>query len=272
MGGEQQQPSTAAVADIPPAYLALYVQAAGRFGLPWELLAAVGKVETDHGRNPAMNAPNPAGAEGPMQFEPPTFAEYSSAADDPNPNIYDPRDAIFAAAAMLSANGASDNTPGALYAYNHADWYVNEVLAWAATYTSDAAVGTNGQLAAGAAPAATQAVSYALAQLGTPYQWGAESPGVAFDCSGLVQAAYQAAGITLPRVAQNQYDAGPPVPTGQPLQPGDLVFFGTDTNHVDHVGIVINQTQMIDAPHTGALVRTEPFNWPDYLGATRPAN
>ncbi len=145
------------------------------------------------------------------------------------------------------------------------------MLAWAAAYTSEAAVGAPGELAAAGAPAATTAVAYALAQLGTPYLWGGESP-AGFDCSGLVQAAYAQAGISLPRVAQAQYDAGPHVPAGQPLEPGDLVFFGSDPSNVDHVGIVVNQSEMVDAPHTGALVRTEPFDWPDYLGATRPAS
>jgi cell wall-associated NlpC family hydrolase len=270
MGGEPAQPSTAALADIPATYLTLYQQAGVEFGLPWELLAAVGKVESDHGRNPAAYEANAAGAVGPMQFEPATFAAYDWAAGHLDPSIDDPHDAIFAAAAMLRADGAPDETQAALYAYNHADWYVSEVLAWAAAYTSAAAVGANGELAAGGAPAATTAARYALSQLGTPYLWGGESP-AGFDCSGLVQAAYEQAGITLPRVAQDQYDAGPPVPDGQPLDPGDLVFFGTDRSHVDHVGIVINESEMVDAPHTGALVRTEPFDWPDYLGATRPA-
>lgn len=56
--------------------------------------------------------------------------------------------------------------------------------------------------------------------------WGGETPGVGFDCSGLVQAAYLAAGIALPRVAQDQFDAVPPVPARDALEPGDLVFFG----------------------------------------------
>ena len=118
--------------------------------------------------------------------------------------------------------------------------------------------------------AAQEAVAYALAQIGTPYEWGAETPGVAFDCSGLTQAAYAAAGIQLPRTAQAQYDAGPPVPAGQPLEPGDLVFFGTSTSNVTHVGIVIGDGDMVDAPHTGADVRIESYDWPDYVGATRP--
>ncbi len=127
-----------------------------------------------------------------------------------------------------------------------------------------------GTTADGESAAAAVAVAYAEAQLGTPYLWGGSGEG-GFDCSGLVQAAYQAAGIQLPRVAQAQYDAGPALPAGRPLEPGDLVFFGTDPAHVDHVGIVVAGGEMIDAPHTGAFVRVEPYRWPDYLGATRPA-
>ncbi|MDA8062331.1 MAG: NlpC/P60 family protein, partial [Actinomycetota bacterium] len=101
-------------------------------------------------------------------------------------------------------------------------------------------------------------------------------------CSGLTQAAYRAAGISLPRSAQAQYDAGPLVPGGQPLQPGELVFFGESVTAVDHVGIYVGvqdgQSVMVDAPHDGADVRVEPFPdvvgdaWGDeiYLGATQP--
>ncbi len=121
------------------------------------------------------------------------------------------------------------------------------------------------------------AVAFANKQLGVPYVWGAESPGVAFDCSGLAQAAYASAGITIPRVAQAQYNAGPQV--GGALKPGDLVFFGSGPTGVSHVGIYIGGGQMIDAPHTGAVVRVEPIpttigaSWGAdiYVGATRPA-
>ena len=274
LGGiRQMEPSATALADIPPDYLALYQQAATQFAIPWQLLAAVGRVESDHGRNPASWEPNAAGAVGPMQFEPATFAAYNWASGSPNPNIDDPRDAIFAAAAMLVANNGRVDPRGALYAYNHADWYVNEVLSWAAVYSSESN-GASGGLAdvpiADAGPTAGAAVTFALAQLGTPYVWGGEGPG-GFDCSGLAQAAYQAAGINLPRTAQEQYDAGPPVPAGQPLQPGDLVFFGASTIAVDHVGIVINQDEMVDAPNSGAVVRIDSLHWNDYLGATRPS-
>jgi cell wall-associated NlpC family hydrolase len=73
---------------------------------------------------------------------------------------------------------------------------------------------------------ASVAVAWALAQVGTPYIWGGEAAGVGFDCSGLTQAAYRVAGVALPRVAQDQFDAGPRLGSGTMLEPGDLVFFG----------------------------------------------
>lgn len=273
LGGEPTTTGVTAAAAIPADYLDLYQQAASTCpGLPWQLLAAIGTVESGNGTStlPGVHSgANPAGAEGPMQFEPATFAEYAlpvpaGGADPPSP--YDPVDAIYAAARDLCANGARNGVdlPGAVYSYNHSDSYVQQVLALAAELAGS-------QSAAAPTAAAAAAIAYAQAQLGTPYQWGGDQPGVAFDCSGLTQAAYQAAGIQLPRTAQQQYDAGPPVPAGQPLEPGDLVFFGPDPGDVEHVGIMINQTEMIDAPHTGAVVRVEAYQWPDYLGATRPA-
>ena len=123
------------------------------------------------------------------------------------------------------------------------------------------------------------ALAYAEAQVGTPYQWGGERAGVGFDCSGLAQAAWRSAGISIPRVAQEQFDVGPQVPQGETLQPGDLVFFGAGPNDVTHVGIVTDPAgEMIDAPHSGALVRVDPFSiipgsrWGGdvLVGATRP--
>jgi len=126
--------------------------------------------------------------------------------------------------------------------------------------------------AAGTGPsaAAEEAVAWALARLGTPYRWGGTGPG-GFDCSGLVQAAYAASGIALPRVAQAQYDAGPHLAADEPLEPGDLVFFGSSPTAVDHVGMALGDGTMVDAPHTGAVVRVEPIWGTGYVGATRPA-
>lgn len=274
-------PSQTAVADIPPDYLLLYEQAAVAFDVPWQVLAGIGKVECDHGRNPdpacwQEGAENAAGAGGPMQFLASTWQTYGVAANGSGtPDRWNAADAILSAANYLKANGAPENIEAAVFAYNHSDAYVQQVLAWAGLYASE--YGPNRTAprqvtggAQGPTSAAQAAVAYALAQLGTPYLWGGEGAG-GFDCSGLVQAAYAAAGVGLPRVAQAQYDTGPPVTAGQPLQPGDLVFFGADPADVTHVGIVVSPGEMVDAPHSGAVVRIEPYSWADYLGATRPA-
>ena len=285
-GGLQvSNPSQTAVAEIPAEYLALYEQAGLAFGIPWELLAGIGKVECDHGQStdPACTqegVTNSAGAGGPMQFLASTWQTYGLDADGNGvADRWDPVDAVFSAANYLRASGAPADIPAAVYAYNHSQSYVAEVLAWAAAYTqpADATGTTSGGPAeeppadATGSPVAQEAVAWALAQIGTPYEWGAEAPGVAFDCSGLTQAAYATVGIQLPRTAQAQYDAGPPVPAGQPLEPGDLVFFGPGPTGVEHVGLVIGNGEMVDAPHTGADVRIEPYDWPDLVGATRPA-
>jgi cell wall-associated NlpC family hydrolase len=116
-------------------------------------------------------------------------------------------------------------------------------------------------------------VSFARQQLGVTYVYGAEIPGKAFDCSGLAQAAYSAANISIPRVAQDQFDAGTPIYPPTILLPGDLVFFGSSKTTVEHVGIYIGDGKMIDAPHTGAVVRVDDgfTSWsnPPYVGAVR---
>lgn len=119
------------------------------------------------------------------------------------------------------------------------------------------------------------AINYACGQIGLPYEWGGNGPAngdKGFDCSGLTTAAYNAAGISLPRTAQTQYDAGPLVPAGQPLLPGDLVFYGTASN-VHHVGLYIGGGKMIQAPETGQLIQISSYRWSgdDYLGASRPS-
>jgi hypothetical protein len=108
-------PSVEALSDIPPAYLAWYLAAAGTCsGLPWDVLAGIGKVESDHGRSAApgvRSGANSAGAEGPMQFEPATFARYAVNADHASElSPYNPADAIYTAAAMLCADGAASGT------------------------------------------------------------------------------------------------------------------------------------------------------------------
>ncbi|WP_405849504.1 C40 family peptidase [Streptomyces sp. NBC_01518] len=104
-----------------------------------------------------------------------------------------------------------------------------------------------------AALARQQAVAFARAQVGKPYVWGAAGPG-SYDSSGLTQAAWKAAGVTLPRVITDQANAGPTVSLAD-AQPGDLVFFHDD---ITHVGVYVGDGTMIHAPKPGAYVREEP--------------
>ncbi|MEV5316352.1 NlpC/P60 family protein [Streptomyces sp. NPDC052687] len=99
---------------------------------------------------------------------------------------------------------------------------------------------------------AEKAIAFARAQIGKPYVWGATGPG-SYDCSGLTQAAWKAAGVTLPRTTYDQVNAGTTVPLSAAL-PGDLVFFYDD---VTHVGIYIGNGMMIHAPKPGTYVREE---------------
>jgi cell wall-associated NlpC family hydrolase len=254
-------------AAIPAAWVTLYQQAAATCpGMPWPVLAAIGTVETGSGQSTApgvWSGSNSAGAEGPMQFEPATFAAYATVgpggARPASP--YDAVDAVYTAAALLCANGAGSASTlrVAVEDYNHSGSYVDTVLALSLAFQQDPA--TPG--------AVVGALSFAAQQLGTPYLWGGTGSG-GFDCSGLVQAAFAHAGVTLPRVAQDQFDAGPGVPAGSPVEPGDLMFFGAGPSGVDHVGLYVGEGEMIDAPHTGAVVRFDAADWPDLVGATRP--
>ena len=131
--------------------------------------------------------------------------------------------------------------------------------------------GTVGGMAPGETAAESSAVANAIALLGLPYVWGGESTQTGFDCSGMVQYVYREVGIDLPRVAQNQYDAGPAVPPGSTVEPGDLVFFGSGTNDVSHVGMYVGDGLMIDAPHTGSVVRFDRVaGFEPIVGVTAP--
>ena len=139
-GEETDGVSALARAEIPPEYLRDYEQAARRYGLDWAILAGIGKVECDHGRDPAPSctqegAVNSAGAGGPMQFLAGTWAEYGVDAEgDGTPDRWNSADAIFGAANYLRASGAPGDYRKAIFAYNHAEWYVEEVENWAAKY------------------------------------------------------------------------------------------------------------------------------------------
>jgi cell wall-associated NlpC family hydrolase len=132
-----------------------------------------------------------------------------------------------------------------------------------------AAPSASSSVATVAAPtrAAQIAVNTALAQLGDPYVWGGAGPN-SFDCSGLTQYAYRAAGISLPHSSSMQSRMGRPVARGN-LQPGDLVFFHSP---VSHVGMYIGNGQMVHAPTTGDVVKiTNLATMPGYNTARRLA-
>jgi hypothetical protein len=144
--------SAAAPADIPPAYLTLYQQAAGDCpGLDWTVLAAIGKIETDHGRSPlpgVTSGQNSAGAAGPMQILQPTFNSVLARHALPPggavpPSRYDPHDAVHAASFELCDHGAPTDLPAAVYAYNHSSDYVAAVLAQADRYRQSSPVRTD---------------------------------------------------------------------------------------------------------------------------------
>ena len=261
--------TAAAEAFIPANYLTWYMGAAQTCpGLPWSVLAGIGTVESDNGQSnlPGVHSgANSAGAEGPMQFEPATFAEYAAGPDKPL-SPYDPADAIYTAAAMLCAKGARGGTASgietAVFAYNHADWYVTEVMTQAREYAAQ-----------GSGNVAATAIKFALAQRGKPYVFGAAGPD-AYDCSGLVYAAYAAAGIHIARTTYQWQQDGPVISLDQ-IQPGDLLFSagadGTATNP-GHVVMYLGGGQVIQAPKAGEDVQDGPLDLAGVVAATRPAD
>src|SRR4051794_4230884 len=136
--------------EIPPFLLPIYQSCGTEYGIPWQVLASINKIETAFGTNLNVSS---AGAEGWMQFIPSTWAAYGvDANDDGKKDPYNPVDAICAAARYLRAAGGDKDIRQAVFAYNHADWYVDEVLLGANQYGKlpDALVGSLTGLTEGA--------------------------------------------------------------------------------------------------------------------------
>ncbi|MBB4917964.1 C40 family peptidase [Streptosporangium saharense] len=266
--------SQTATSDIPAEYLKQYRAAAKKIGVQWNVLAGIGKRETDHGRStlPGVSSgTNYAGAAGPMQFListwggkakikiPSTFNGYASDGDgDGWADVYNPADAILGAAKMIKHNGAPENVRRSLFVYNRAWWYVDQVMEIAERYAKDGAVSVPPQadelcdeplLAAAPSGTVSGIMEYALAQRGKPYLWGGTGPD-AFDCSGIIYMAYRSVGLTIPRTTFGQWPFGIKVPAGQE-QAGDLVFFnagpGTAADRPGHVGMVVSPGKMVEA-------------------------
>jgi cell wall-associated NlpC family hydrolase len=272
---------------VPAAYQTL-VQKWGNLcpALNPALLAA--QLYQESGFNP--NAKSPAKAEGIAQFIPGTWATHGIDGDgDGDRDVWDPNDAIPSAASYdCTLAGYVKDVPGnathnMLAAYNAGAYavikykgvppyketqnYVRTITTLEDSFAAPVNRVDPSRQAAGA-------IYFAQKKLGTPYLWGGNGTadqGGRFDCSGLTKAAYESVGIVLPRVANDQYNAGPH-PRREELLPGDLVFFSDDLTNsraIRHVGIYVGGGYMIDAPRTGAVIRFDPIDTPDYFGATR---
>lgn len=302
-GGGASAPSAVATAEIPASLLPVYRAAATTCpGLPWQVLAAIGWVESRHGNgmadpttgyvSPPIYGPpldgrpgfalirdpaQPDGfarAVGPMQFLTTTWARWGRVAPDrPPSSTPDPHnawDAIYGAAAYLCAGEASlSDLEAAILRYNRSDQYVADVLAKAAEY----GLGGPPEVAADAEGRGDAAVAVAMTQLGVPYVWGAESPAHGFDCSGLVQWAYAQIGVQLPRTTGEQVLVGVAVVDLDHLRPGDLLF--TDSHRggtivaYGHVAIYAGGGMQVAAPRTGDVVRLQPVPFERLRAARR---
>ncbi|MBB4892061.1 cell wall-associated NlpC family hydrolase [Streptomyces olivoverticillatus] len=246
------------------------------------------QIYTESNWNP--RAVSPADARGIAQFIPETWAGYGIDANgDGKADIWDPGDAIPSAAVydcdlakyvksvpgdltdnMLASYNAGSYAvikAGGIPAYSETQGYVKSIRSLEKSFARPIGRVAPSQQAAGA-------IYFAQDKLGTPYLWGGEGgkeDNGRFDCSGLTQAAYASVGITLPRVANDQWNAGPH-PKRDELLPGDLVFFAHDLNDprsIHHVGLYVGGGYMINAPYTGAVIRFDKIDMPDYIGATR---
>ena len=247
VGSPSYGTSALALADIPSDYLVAYERAARRFGLDWAILAAIGKLECDHGRSDAAGCDppgsvNPAGATGPMQFlgstwrtgtpaiavpdvGPPTrdtrFGYATDGDGDGLADVWDAADAIAGAARLLAANGAPDDYQSAIYAYNHAGWYVDAVLAKANEYRAIFGVDPS--------DATLAAVSWAVAHVGRfSYRLGAPTDrggdvtdmqgrnpaGSTCDCSMYVRWSWAQAGIDVGLTTVQQWTGNGLLPDG----------------------------------------------------------
>jgi peptidoglycan DL-endopeptidase CwlO len=296
-------PSAVAIADIPADYLAAYQGSASRYGIDWAILAAIGKIECDHGRNqsPGCSPPgtvNVAGATGPMQFLGSTWrtgtppmtvpaigsptvsvgAGYAADGDgDGFADVWNPRDAIAGAARLLRANGAPADYRRAVFAYNHAGWYVDRVMSTADEYRGAFAPGATG----GARAALTWAVAHVgrfSYNLGPPTDRGGsvqdmqtrQPSSSTCDCSMFVRWLMAQAGIDVGLTTVTQWTAngllpdtetaaaiplvmrgvGSAPPTGG-YRPGDIIFFGHGEGGDGHDALWLGNGQIVHCSSSG---------------------
>ncbi len=241
----------------PPAFLIpIYMEAGRRYHIPWEVLAGINAIETDYGRDLSTSS---SGAIGWMQFMPGTWREYGLAADGHSvPNPFDPRDAIFSAARYLAANGATSSLSGSIFAYNHATWYVDQVLARARAIASQMpisriTVNRHGVISVDIASAAFKhgvstfrggnlyhytrliAAANMVSAANFPYLYGGghEQPALfgPFDCSGAVSYVMQQAGYDVPTTVSGDIPSW-----GFPAGPGAVTIFYNPTHTFMRIG------------------------------------
>ncbi|MDF8263516.1 peptidoglycan DD-metalloendopeptidase family protein [Luteipulveratus flavus] len=243
---------------IPDQIKQYYVNAANRYKVPWTLLAGVGMEETAHGRN---NRPSSVGAQGLMQFMPATWESMGVDGDgDGKADINNDADSAMSAANYLTKSGAHKGAEGvrkAIFAYNHADWYVNDVLYYAQQYGGGVVPGDGQACAPSGANAGNPSLPpiddakiatvlrWAQSHVGDDYVMGANGPHT-WDCSSFSQNAYAQIGVSMPRTAQSQRDwlargNGFRVQPGQE-KPGDLIFWDSylGPNTIGHVMLVFD--------------------------------
>lgn len=265
---------------IPSDMKALYEAAAAQYQLPWTLLAGIGMAETNHGRVDAISS---AGARGPMQFMSATWAAMGVDGDgDGRADITNDADSVFSAANYLTRSGVvegPEGVRGALFAYNRADWYVNDVLTYAHAYGGGTVLGdptrcVPGQGDPSLPPLTDQrsatVLAWAAAQAGEPYVFGANGPD-AWDCSSFTRAAYAQIGISMPRTAAAQRDwlaagNGYRVQAGQE-RPGDLIFWNSylGPGRVGHVVIVWDPATRTTVEAQGTATGVGHFSYADNL-------
>lgn len=310
-GRSSTLPSAVAVADIPAGYLALYQRAALRWQLDWAVLAAIGKIECDHGRlvEAGCNPPgtvNSAGATGPMQFLGSTWRAgtpplalpaigaptvqvadgYATDGDgDGLADVWNPADAIAAAGRYLRANGAPADYRRAIFAYNHADWYVDAVLAKADEYRGAFAPGSSATSSRVLAWAVGHVGSFTYSQGPTTDRGGSiadmqsrEPVGGSCDCSMFTRWAFAQAGIDVGLTTVQQWPAngllpdleepatsayvvrgvGPDPPPGG-YQPADLIFFGHGGGADGHVALWLGNGLIVQCSASGGGSNIRPL-------------
>ena len=180
-----------------------------------------------------------------------------------------------------AALGSADSEVSALVAQEQAAQAATAHAAYLARVAAEQAAAPAAHAPAAGAPAAGAtfanvpasgaggaAVAAAESQLGVPYVWGGETPGVGFDCSGLTQWSWGRAGVGIPRTAQDQYDAITHISLSA-LEPGDLLFWG-DSGGIYHVAMYVGNGEVIQAPETGETVSYAPIWNTNLVGAGRP--